>query len=156
MIASPADWARFDSHSATLDEHDANPETHAQTDRFDQCPACVAFRAQSQADHTADLESLANPEAHATAGYSDPCPAPATHRPRGYYAPCAPCDTRVTSWICGPDFAAWAGTVDVSSAYARADHPASAQPPRGQPQVRAPYIDDTRHFMPAAPEAHRG
>jgi hypothetical protein len=45
--------------------------------------------------------------------------------------------------------------VDVSSAYARAD-PSSAQSHRSQPQAQVVHVDDTRHFMPAAPEAHRG
>ncbi len=98
---------------------------------------------------------ISNPETQATADRIDPCPARAVHRP-GAYAPSTPCVTRITSWFCGPDFAARAGTVDVNSAYARANfYPASAQSPRSQPQEQAAYVDDTRHFVPAAPEAHR-
>ncbi len=92
----------------------------------------------------------------------EPRPARAAHRTWAY-APSAPCDARTSSWVCGLDYAARAGTVDVTSAYAGAD-PTSAQPLRSQPHVKVVYVDDTRHFMPAdtrhfmpaAPEAHRG
>ena len=52
--------------------------------------------------------------------------------------------------MCGPDSAAGARTVNVNGAYARAGHY------RTPPPQQVTYIDDTRHFMPAAPEAHEG